>query len=26
VRERFGVVLQPEPVFLGFGEGDPLAA
>lgn len=24
VRERFGVVLQPEPVFLGFGEGDPL--
>ena len=25
VRERFGVVLRPEPVFLGFGGGDPLA-
>jgi UDP-N-acetylmuramate dehydrogenase len=25
VQERFGVTLQPEPVFLGFGEGDPLA-
>lgn len=24
VRERFGVTLRPEPVFLGFGEGDPL--
>lgn len=24
VRDRFGVTLQPEPVFLGFGEEDPL--
>ncbi|HEX6199282.1 MAG TPA: UDP-N-acetylenolpyruvoylglucosamine reductase, partial [Thermoanaerobaculia bacterium] len=26
VQDRFGVTLRPEPVFLGFGEGDPLAA
>lgn len=25
VEERFGVRLRPEPVFVGFGEGDPLA-
>ena len=24
VRDRFGVTLRPEPVFLGFGEADPL--
>ena len=24
VRDRFGVTLHPEPVFLGFGAGDPL--
>lgn len=24
VRERFGVTLRPEPIFLGFGGGDPL--
>lgn len=24
VRERFGITLRPEPVFVGFGEGDPL--
>lgn len=24
VRDRFGLTLQPEPVLLGFGEGDPL--
>jgi UDP-N-acetylmuramate dehydrogenase len=24
VHDRFGVTLRPEPVFLGFGEGDPL--
>ena len=26
VRDRFGVTLQPEPVFLGFGGEDPLGA
>jgi len=26
IAERFGVTLVPEPVFLGFGEGDPLAS
>jgi UDP-N-acetylmuramate dehydrogenase len=25
VRDRFGVTLRPEPVFLGFGEADPLS-
>ncbi|HUF77852.1 MAG TPA: UDP-N-acetylmuramate dehydrogenase [Thermoanaerobaculia bacterium] len=25
VRDRFGVTLHPEPVFLGFGEADPLS-
>lgn len=25
VQDRFGVTLRPEPVFLGFGAGDPLA-
>jgi UDP-N-acetylmuramate dehydrogenase len=25
VQDRFGVTLQPEPVFLGFGEKDPLS-
>ncbi|HUP43675.1 MAG TPA: UDP-N-acetylmuramate dehydrogenase [Thermoanaerobaculia bacterium] len=26
VRDRFGVTLRPEPVFLGFGEADPLSS
>ncbi|MGD9253585.1 MAG: UDP-N-acetylmuramate dehydrogenase [Holophagae bacterium] len=25
VEERFGIVLQPEPVFVGFGDANPLA-